>query len=159
MRPHEPPPRLLTGGRPCADEPPAALRQGLLQAGVGLHHLGLASWSESSGWRVRRRGLRCAVLAALCWLASPASPASQPRRLSLDVSTFHCCPIADTRHSKLFKALTDELIKDALELWERLKTKKTDRMFSAENEEEFEDSNGNVFNKKTYEDLKRQDLL
>lgn len=50
-------------------------------------------------------------------------------------------------------------IKDALDLWERLKNKKAAEMFSHENEEEFEDSAGNVFNKKTYEDLKRQDLL
>ena len=65
-----------------------------------------------------------------------------------------CLGIPNTIH---FTNITK--IKDALELWERLKTKKVDRMFSAENEEEFEDSNGNVFNKKTYEDLKRQDLL
>lgn len=31
--------------------------------------------------------------------------------------------------------------------------------FKAETEEEFEDNDGNVYNKKTYEDLRRQGLI
>lgn len=44
-------------------------------------------------------------------------------------------------------------------VWEKLKsTGKTDE-FKADTMEEFEDQEGNVFNKKTYDDLKRQGLL
>ncbi len=44
-------------------------------------------------------------------------------------------------------------------VWEKLKsTGKTDE-FKADTMEEFEDQDGNVFNKKTYDDLKRQGLL
>ena len=31
--------------------------------------------------------------------------------------------------------------------------------FRAENEEEYEDADGNVYNKRTYEDMKRQGLI
>lgn len=50
-------------------------------------------------------------------------------------------------------------IKDALNLWDKLKDEKSRERFQPENEEEFEDSVGNVVNKKTYEDLSRQGLL
>ena len=50
-------------------------------------------------------------------------------------------------------------IKDAINLWEKLKIQKSDERWMAEAEEEFEDSQGNVVNRKTYEDLKRQGLL
>ena len=48
---------------------------------------------------------------------------------------------------------------DALTLWEKLKDSKAKERFQPENEEEFEDSVGNVVNKKTFEDLSRQGLL
>lgn len=44
-------------------------------------------------------------------------------------------------------------------VWEKLKTQKQGERWVPEQEEEFEDSLGNVVNKKTYEDLKRQGLL
>ncbi|KAG0212850.1 hypothetical protein BGX28_005506 [Mortierella sp. GBA30] len=49
-------------------------------------------------------------------------------------------------------------IEDALALWKKIKGSKPE---SAKKDqiEEFEDSEGNVFNKKTYEDLKRQGLI
>jgi len=50
-------------------------------------------------------------------------------------------------------------IEDALSLWEKLKEEKEKERFLPENEEEFEDSSGNVVNKKTFEDLVRQGLL
>ncbi|PKC73150.1 hypothetical protein RhiirA1_530621 [Rhizophagus irregularis] len=65
-----------------------------------------------------------------------------------------CLGIPNTRH---FHEIT--LIEDAYALWEKLKsTGKTDE-FKADTMEEFEDQEGNVFNKKTYDDLKRQGLL
>jgi hypothetical protein len=50
-------------------------------------------------------------------------------------------------------------IKDAVALWNKLKGKKGEDQFKAVDEEEYEDSKGNVLNKKTFEDLKRQGLL
>jgi splicing factor 3A subunit 3 len=44
-------------------------------------------------------------------------------------------------------------------VWEKLKIGKVEDAWATENEEEYEDSLGNVVNKKTYEDLRRQGLL
>ncbi len=44
-------------------------------------------------------------------------------------------------------------------VWEKVKGVKAQEKWLAANEEEYEDTEGNVFNKKTYEDLKRQGLL
>ncbi|GIY92583.1 hypothetical protein CEXT_500581, partial [Caerostris extrusa] len=43
--------------------------------------------------------------------------------------------------------------------WQKLKEQKQKERFLPSNEEEYEDTQGNVVNKKTYEDLKRQGLL
>lgn len=65
-----------------------------------------------------------------------------------------CLGIPNTAH---FANVTQ--IEDALALWEKLKTQKQAERWQPEQEEEFEDSLGNVVNRKTYEDLKRQGLL
>lgn len=44
-------------------------------------------------------------------------------------------------------------------VWEKLKVQKQGERWQPETEEEYEDSQGNVVNRKTYEDLKRQGLL
>lgn len=44
-------------------------------------------------------------------------------------------------------------------VWEKMRSNKGKDKWLAANEEEYEDREGNVFNKKTYEDLKRQGLL
>ena len=44
-------------------------------------------------------------------------------------------------------------------VWDKIKGVKAQDHWLAANEEEFEDTEGNVFNKKTYEDLKLQGLL
>ncbi|GJJ77088.1 splicing factor 3A subunit 3 [Entomortierella parvispora] len=49
-------------------------------------------------------------------------------------------------------------IEDALALWKKIKGSKPEGS-KKDQIEEFEDSEGNVFNKKTYEDLKRQGLI
>jgi splicing factor 3A subunit 3 len=46
-----------------------------------------------------------------------------------------------------------------LTVWEKLKNQKHGERWQPEQEEEYEDSQGNVVNRKTYEDLKRQGLL
>ena len=49
-------------------------------------------------------------------------------------------------------------IEDAQKLWSKLKAEKTAERFKPETEEEFEDQVGNVLNKKTFDDLRRQGL-
>ena len=44
-------------------------------------------------------------------------------------------------------------------VWEHLQHKQKDTKNKEETVEEFEDDHGNVYSKKTYEDLKRQGLL
>ena len=65
-----------------------------------------------------------------------------------------CLGIPNTAH---FANVT--CIADAMALWERIKDLKSHDRWQADNEEEFEDTLGNVVNKKTYEDLRRQGLL
>ncbi|KAK4703783.1 splicing factor 3A subunit 3, partial [Phenoliferia sp. Uapishka_3] len=50
-------------------------------------------------------------------------------------------------------------IEDAIALAEKLKQEGKQEMFAAELTEELEDSEGNVYNRKTWDDLKRQGLL
>ena len=44
-------------------------------------------------------------------------------------------------------------------VWEKIRGSKNKDKWEAPTEEEYEDRDGNVFNKKTYEDLRRQGLL
>lgn len=60
-------------------------------------------------------------------------------------------------NSKNFHEITK--IEDAYALWEKLRHQAKVESFKADAMEEFEDAEGNVFNKKTFEDLKRQGLL
>lgn len=65
-----------------------------------------------------------------------------------------CLGIPNTAH---FANVTK--IEDAIALWEKIQTSKAAERWKPEVEEEYEDSQGNVVNRKTFEDLKRQGLL
>ena len=65
-----------------------------------------------------------------------------------------CLGIPNTAH---FANVTQ--IEDAVSFWAKLKLQKASERWQPDTEEEYEDSSGNVVNKKTYEDLKRQGLL
>jgi len=65
-----------------------------------------------------------------------------------------CLKIPNTRH---FHEITK--IKDAIELYKKIKADQWKFSWKAEVEEECEDVEGNVFPKKTYEDLQRQGLI
>jgi splicing factor 3A subunit 3 len=65
-----------------------------------------------------------------------------------------CLGIPNTKH---FHDIT--LIEDAVALHQKLKTNISVEVFDAAAEEEYEDSEGHVLNRKTYEDLARQGLL
>lgn len=51
------------------------------------------------------------------------------------------------------------LIEDAYTLWAKLKAERGQSDWNPELDEEFEDGQGNVMNRKTYADLARQGLL
>lgn len=65
-----------------------------------------------------------------------------------------CLGIPNSKH---FHDIT--LIEDALALYVKIKDQISTEQFMAELEEEFEDSEGNVLNRRTFEDLARQGLL
>ncbi|KAJ0235244.1 Splicing factor SF3a60 [Hirschfeldia incana] len=60
-------------------------------------------------------------------------------------------------NTKNFNEITS--IKEAQELWERIQEREGVNKWRPEIEEEYEDGEGNVYNKKTYSDLKRQGLI
>jgi len=60
-------------------------------------------------------------------------------------------------NTKPFHGIT--LIEDAYTLWAKLKAEQGSNTFDAEMDEEFEDRQGNVMNRKVYTDLARQGLL
>ncbi|CAA7026692.1 unnamed protein product [Microthlaspi erraticum] len=62
--------------------------------------------------------------------------------------------IPNTKH---FNEIT--LIEEAKELWRKIQERQGENKWKPEVEEEFEDQEGNVYNKKTYSDLKRQGLI
>lgn len=65
-----------------------------------------------------------------------------------------CLGVPNTKH---FHDIT--LIEDALSLYAKIKDSLKKEQFYSDLDEEFEDSEGNVLNKRTYEDLARQGLL
>lgn len=65
-----------------------------------------------------------------------------------------CLGIPNTKH---FHEITK--IKDAQDLWEKLKEDQQTAQWRPEEEEEYEDAEGNVYAKKTFELLKKQGLL
>lgn len=65
-----------------------------------------------------------------------------------------CLGIPNTRH---FQDIT--IIADAYALWEKIKKSSKIETFKSDTMEEFEDLEGNVYNRKTFEDLHRQGLL
>ncbi|VDN08513.1 unnamed protein product [Thelazia callipaeda] len=65
-----------------------------------------------------------------------------------------CLGIPNTAH---FANITK--ISDAVDLWGKIRRQKESLKWNPEHDEEFEDSAGNVVNRRTFEDLKRQGLL
>ena len=65
-----------------------------------------------------------------------------------------CLGVPNTKH---FHDIT--LIEDALTLYVKIKDSITNEQFVGDVHEEFEDSHGNVLNRRTFEDLARQGLL
>lgn len=68
-------------------------------------------------------------------------------------NAMRCLKIPNTRH---FHHITS--IQEAINLWKKIKTEMNKTQWDKE-QEEYEDKDGNVFNKKTFKDLQRQGII
>lgn len=107
-------------------------------------------------WLYKLHGLNLTFSCEICGNATYKGPKTFQRHFAewRHAQGMRCLGIPNTAH---FANITK--IQDAISLWEKLKNEKQKEKFQPLNEEEYEDSQGNVVNKKTYEDLKRQGLL
>jgi len=107
-------------------------------------------------WLYKLHGLNISYNCEICGNFTYKGPKAFQRHFAewRHAHGMRCLGIPNTAH---FANVTQ--IEDAMSLWEKLKLQKYEEAWKPEHEEEFEDSKGNVVNKKTYEDLKRQGLL
>lgn len=107
-------------------------------------------------WLYKLHGLNITYNCEICGNASYKGPKAFQMHFAewRHAHGMRCLGIPNTAH---FANVTS--IEDALNLWKKLKEEKQRDKFQPTNEEEYEDSEGRVVNKKTYEDLKRQGLL
>jgi len=107
-------------------------------------------------WLYKLHGLNISYNCEICGNFTYKGPKAFQRHFAewRHAHGMRCLGIPNTAH---FANVTQ--IEDAMALWEKLKQQKSEEAFKPDQEEEFEDSQGNVVNKKIYEDLKRQGLL
>jgi len=107
-------------------------------------------------WLYKLHGLNISYPCEICGNVVYKGPKAFQRHFSewRHAHGMRCLGIPNTAH---FANITK--IQDAIELWTQLRENKDQERFKPEVEEEFEDSYGNVVNRKTFEDLKRQGLL
>ncbi|RWS17101.1 Splicing factor 3A subunit 3-like protein [Dinothrombium tinctorium] len=107
-------------------------------------------------WLYKLHGLNITYTCEICGNATYKGPKAFQRHFAewRHAHGMRCLGIPNTAH---FANVTH--IEDALKLWQKLKEEKQKEKFQPANEEEYEDTEGRVVNKKTYEDLKRQGLL
>ena len=107
-------------------------------------------------WLYKLHGLNITYTCEICGNATYKGPKAFQLHFAewRHAHGMRCLGIPNTAH---FANVTQ--IEDALKLWHKLKDEKQKEKFQTATEEEYEDSEGRVVNKKTYEDLKRQGLL
>lgn len=107
-------------------------------------------------WLYKLHGLNISYTCEICGNFIYRGPKAFQRHFAewRHAHGMRCLGIPNTAH---FANVTQ--IEDALTLWNKLKEEKSKERFQASTEEEYEDTQGNVVNKKTFEDLKRQGLL
>ena len=107
-------------------------------------------------WLYKLHGLNISYNCEICGNFTYKGPKAFQRHFAewRHAHGMRCLGIPNTAH---FANVTQ--IEDAMALWEKLKVQKQEEAWKPEQEEEYEDSQGNVVNKKIYEDLKRQGLL
>lgn len=107
-------------------------------------------------WLYKLHGLNISYTCEICGNYVYKGPKAYQRHFAewRHAHGMRCLGIPNTAH---FANVTN--IEDATKLWQKLQDEKSKQRFHAKTEEEFEDNAGNVVNKKTFEDLKRQGLL
>lgn len=107
-------------------------------------------------WLYKLHGLNISYKCEICGNFEYKGPKAFQRHFAewRHAHGMRCLGIPNTAH---FANVTH--IADALTLWDKIKVQKQGERWLPEQEEEFEDTLGNVVNKKIYEDLKRQGLL
>lgn len=107
-------------------------------------------------WLYKLHGLNIEYKCEICGNFSYWGPRAFQRHFTEARHSYgmKCLGIPNTKH---FLNIT--AIADAMELHERVKKLSNELAFRPDEEEEFEDDEGNVFNKKTYLDLRRQGLV
>lgn len=107
-------------------------------------------------WLYKLHGLNIKYECEICGNASYRGPKAFQLHFAewRHAHGMRCLGVPNTAH---FANVTK--IEDALKLWQKLKDQKQKEKFQPSTEEEYEDGEGRVFNKKTFEDLKRQGLL
>nr|CAG4646131.1 EOG090X03G1 [Macrothrix elegans] len=107
-------------------------------------------------WLYKLHGLNISYNCEICGNFTYKGPKAFQRHFAewRHAHGMRCLGIPNTAH---FANVTK--IEDAISLWTKLRSQKTSERFVADQEEEYEDSMGNVIPKKTYEDLRRQGLL
>lgn len=107
-------------------------------------------------WLYKLHGLNINYICEICGNFTYKGPKAFQRHFSewRHAHGMRCLGIPNTAH---FANVTQ--IEDAIQLWDKIKQQKNVERWVPEQNEEFEDSMGNVVTKKTYEDLKRQGLL
>jgi len=107
-------------------------------------------------WLYKLHGLNITYCCEICGNATYKGPKAFQLHFAewRHAHGMRCLGVPNTAH---FANVTQ--IEDALKLWNKLKEEKQKEKFQPSTEEEYEDTEGRVVNKKTYEDLKRQGLL
>ncbi|GMR36592.1 hypothetical protein PMAYCL1PPCAC_06787 [Pristionchus mayeri] len=107
-------------------------------------------------WLYKLHGLNISYSCEICGNQTYKGPKAFQRHFTewRHSHGMRCLGIPNTPH---FANITK--IADAVELWQKMKSEKERHKWDADVHEEYEDSAGNVVNKRTYEDLKRQGLL
>ncbi|XP_027043933.1 splicing factor 3A subunit 3-like [Pocillopora damicornis] len=107
-------------------------------------------------WLYKLHGLNISYSCEICGNFTYRGPKAFQRHFAewRHAHGMRCLGIPNTAH---FANVT--LIEDAVALWHKLKAVKAKERWLPDQEEEYEDSLGNVVNKRTFEDLSRQGLL
>jgi len=107
-------------------------------------------------WLYKLHGLNIDYKCQICGNQTYRGPKAFQRHFSewRHAHGMRCLGIPNTAH---FANVTE--IEDALALWAKLKEQKASEKFNPHMDEEFEDSLGNVVNRKTYDDMRRQGIL
>ncbi|KAK7503215.1 hypothetical protein BaRGS_00005480 [Batillaria attramentaria] len=107
-------------------------------------------------WLYKLHGLNISYTCEICGNFTYRGPKAFQRHFaeSRHAHGMRCLGIPNTAH---FANVTS--IEDALSLWNKIKNGKEQERWKADTEEEYEDSQGNILNRKMYDLLKKQGVL